>query len=86
MKYTHRAVHVPAGIAEAKVRAGFMLIPESGASSVMYVATSRPEQSPVRAAARLLETVSTTSINMKEIAISAPRATRGPADPGTVTA
>ena len=34
---------------EPKVRAGFMLIPESGASKVMKVATSTPAQRPVYA-------------------------------------
>src|SRR5581483_2276744 len=86
VKYTHTAVHVRADTAEASVRAGFMLMPDRGASRVMYVATSRPAQSPVRAAIRLLETVSTTSISTNEMAISAPKATRGPPGPGTVTA
>ncbi len=63
-----------------------MLMPDRGASRVMYVATSRPAQTPVRGAIRLLETVSTTSISTNEMAISAPRATRGPSGPGTVTA
>lgn len=86
VKYTQSAVQARAGNAEASVRAGFMLMPESGDSSVMNVATSTPEQSPVRAAARLLDTTSTTSISTKEMTISAPKATRGPAGPGTVTA
>ena len=35
VKYTHNAVQIPLGSAEAKVRAGFMLMPENGASNVM---------------------------------------------------
>lgn len=33
VKYIHNAVHSRAGTAEARVRAGFMLMPESGAST-----------------------------------------------------
>jgi hypothetical protein len=35
VKYTQSAVHVRAATAEASVRAGFMLMPDSGASSMM---------------------------------------------------
>jgi hypothetical protein len=34
-KYTQMAVHMPAGSAEPIVRAGFMLMPESGDSMLM---------------------------------------------------
>ena len=47
MKWTHSAVQLPAASAEPRLRAGFMLIPESGDSTRMYVATSSPPSTPV---------------------------------------
>jgi hypothetical protein len=47
VKYSHAPVHTCAGSADATVRAGFMLMPDTGASNVMYSATSVPAKSPV---------------------------------------
>jgi hypothetical protein len=61
-----------------------MLIPEIGASKVMYVATSIPAKTPVYLAMFLVFDASkTVSIKINEIAASAMNAT-GTFDPGTV--
>ena len=64
-----------------------MLMPESGASMVMNVATSRPANTPVnRAAFAWLDAVSTTVMRTQEITASATKATAAPPMPGRVTA
>jgi hypothetical protein len=63
-----------------------MLIPDTGASRVMYVATRMPAQSPVkRFRTRLFDTRSTTDMRIKAISTSATNATPAPNLPGTVT-
>src|SRR4051812_9676262 len=76
---------MPDGSADAIVRAGFMLIPEKGDSTVMNSATSAPATQGVkRAVRRELETFKTIVTRRNEMASSAPKATHGPAVPGTV--
>ena len=71
--------------AEPTVRAGFMLIPESGDSILMKVATREPAiQGVYRVNLRELETFKTIATNKKEIVNSAANATHGPSGPGTV--
>ena len=77
---------MPDGNAEPIVRAGFMLIPESGDSILMKMATRKPAtQGVYRVDLRELETVKTIAINKKEIVNSAAKATHAPPGPGTVT-
>src|SRR6516225_1045328 len=77
--------HKPPGTAEAKERAGFMLIPEIGASKVMKRNTSAPANRPVYLASLCrFVTKSTVDINPKEITVSAAKAGHGPAGPGVV--
>lgn len=87
VKYTQIAVQSRACSAEATVRAGFRLVPESGASKVMNVATSSPEITPVNRAIRRdpLEKRRTTSIKTKVIENSATNAAPEPNGPGSVT-
>jgi hypothetical protein len=67
------------------VRAGFMLIPDSGASSVMNAATSTPAAMPVSRASRsAFDITRTVSIITNEIAVSAPKAHADPGGPGIV--
>ena len=47
-KYIHRLDQKPGHTADAKLRAGFMLMPEKGASSEMYKQTRDPAISPVK--------------------------------------
>ena len=78
-------VHTPLGRADATVRAGLMLMPESGASKVMYRKTSVPANNPVkRASFGVLVRNSTISIMPQAIAASAMNATPTPTWPGTV--
>src|SRR5262249_819045 len=84
-KYTQIAAHMPDGKAEARVRAGFMLIPESGDSMLIKVATRKPATQGVnRVSLRELETFKTMAISRKEIVNSAAKAIHGPPGPGTV--
>src|SRR5947199_10346509 len=76
---------MPDGSADAIVRAGFMLMPESGDSILMNSATSAPATHGVkRAVRREFETFKTIVTKRNEMANSAPKATHGPAVPGTV--
>ncbi len=69
------------------MRAGFILIPENGASSVMQIATRTPANRPVkRAMLKVLDTVNITDIRIKEIINSDRNAIPAPFMPGTVTA
>src|SRR5215468_3199375 len=78
-KYTQIAVQIPDGSAEPTVRAGFMLIPESGDSTLMKVATRKPATHGVnRVNLPELETFKTIEIRRNEIVNSAPNATHGP--------
>ena len=62
-----------------------MLIPESGASRTIHVATRAPAQSPVKRASRaVFETVRTTDMSANEIRASAAKAATAPHTPGTV--
>lgn len=62
-----------------------MLIPETGASTLMYVATSAPAKSPVRRSSRrAFELINTTDMRMKEMTSSATKAAAAPDAPGTV--
>ena len=84
-KYTQIAVHMPDARAEPTVRAGFMLIPDSGDSTLIKVATKKPATQGVnRVKLRELETFKITAISRKEIVNSAAKATHGPPGPGTV--
>src|SRR5215469_11791136 len=84
-RYTHTAVQIPEENAEPTVRAGFMLIPDSGDSTLMKVATRKPATQGVnRVNLREFETPKTTEISRNEMANSAAKATHGPAAPGTV--
>src|SRR5471030_498299 len=47
VKYSQASVQTPDGSADATVRAGFMLMPENGASNVTKAAISRPQIRPV---------------------------------------
>src|SRR5262249_24051736 len=79
------AVQIPEENAEPTVRAGFMLMPESGDSTLMKVATRKPATQGVnRVSLREFETFKTTEINRNEIVNSAAKATHGPPAPGTV--
>src|SRR6516165_9057152 len=79
------AVQMPAENAEPTVRAGFILMPESGDSKLMKVATRNPAIQGVNRASLLeLDTFNTTETSRKEIANSARKATHGPPGPGTV--
>ena len=73
-------------MADAKLRAGLRLIPDSGASRVMETATSAPARSPVRGASRgrRAVVVRTIVIITKAIASSARNATDIPRGPGSV--
>ena len=67
------------------VRAGFMLMPDSGASKVMYGRDEHAGERPVKRASRgVLELCRTIDIMPNEIAGSAAKATSEPARPGTV--
>ncbi len=71
--------------AEARLRAGFMLIPEIGASTVMQAATRAPAKRPVRRARRaVFDARSTTLMSAKLMTHSATNATDVPAGPGIV--
>ena len=84
---TQRSRHKPAGWADAKERAGFMLMPDSGASTVMYSATRAPANHPVKRARRgMFETRRITAIRIAEMMNSAMNAPAGPRKPGTVAA
>ena len=84
-KYTHTALQIPDESAEPTVRAGFMLIPESGDSTLMKLATRKPATQGVnRVNLREFETRKTTEISRKEMVNSAAKATHGPPGPGTV--
>src|SRR3954449_4243777 len=75
----------PLGSAEATLRAGFRLIPETGASIVIYSATSTPAHTPVQRRSREdALAVSTVVIRTKAIAISAAKAAGSPQLPGSV--
>ena len=64
-----------------------MLMPESGASIEMNVATNIPAIRGVQRVSRFeFENVRTVMIIRKEIRNSAPNATHGPFGPGIVTA
>src|SRR5581483_5603443 len=83
-KYTQIAVQIPEGNAEPTVRAGFMLMPERGDSTLMKAATRKPATHGVdRVNLRELATFKTTVISRNEIANSAAKATQGPPAPGT---
>ena len=85
-KYSHSASNTPAGRADPRLRAGFMLIPESGDSSEMKVATRQAANTPVNGASRgRLVLASTTLIIRNEMASSAAKAIPTPAGPGRVT-
>jgi hypothetical protein len=73
--------------AEPSVRAGFVLIPDSGHSKVQYIAISAPAKYGVyRATFLRLDTNRTVIIRIKEIVISATKAAALPYLPGIVTA
>jgi hypothetical protein len=72
MKYIHQLSQVFATAAEANVRAGFMLIPEIGASRDIYVATRNPAKNGVKLASFLEFVVTKTIVIIrKEMANSA---------------
>src|SRR5207249_8839251 len=82
-----RAFQIRPEKAEAKVRAGFMLMPESGASRLMYKATKTPAKIPVRRVQRgEFEALRTTVIRRNEMISSATNAIPGPREPGSVAA
>lgn len=69
------------------MRVGFILIPERGASNVIYIATRAPANRPVnRAMLRVLDTANITDIRTKEIINSATKAILAPPMLGVVTA
>src|SRR5262245_30028966 len=68
-----------AASADPNERAGFMLMPEIGASSVMYAATRAPQRNGVQRESRAwFDATSTTDIMRNEIANSAAHATTVP--------
>ena len=72
--------------ADPNVRAGFMLIPDRGASTVMNAATSAPANSGVKRLRRCeFEVQRMVPISNIEMANSARKATHKPAGPGVVT-
>ena len=73
--------------AEASVRAGFMLIPDNGASKVMNRATSVPAATPVKRAigAGAFDTVSTTLMSTNAMSASERNAAGTPPGIGFVT-
>src|SRR4051794_16782821 len=76
---------MPEGRADAKLRAGFMLMPESGDSKVMNDETRQPAtQGVIRAQRREFATRRTIETSRKEIVNSAASAIHGPLGPGTV--
>jgi hypothetical protein len=76
---------MPDGNADPNERAGFILMPEIGASNVMYVATSKLAHAPVYRDMRgRFETCSTTIIIPLAITNSARKARNGPRGPGVV--
>src|ERR1700750_688862 len=83
--YTQNVSQLPAPQAEPKDRAGFMLIPEIGASMLMYVATSTPTARPVKRAQREPESTTTMNIRAAEMRTSAASAGPTPQRPGRVT-
>src|SRR5215467_15046940 len=84
-KYTQSEVQIPEGNAEPTVRAGFILMPESGDSTLMKAATRKPATQGVnRVSLREFETFKTIEISRNEMANSAAKATHGPPGPGTV--
>ena len=69
------------------MRAGFRLIPESGASTMMKVATSAAAHSPVnRLRPGRFETIRMTVIRISVMRASAANATPRPPGPGAVAA
>ncbi len=83
--YNQNPVHNPAGRADAKDLAGFMLNPEYGDSTMMYVATSNPAKTPVNEASPcVFVEYRTISMRKKEITNSAKNATATPSAPGMV--
>ena len=86
IRYTHSAVHCAAARSAANVRAGFMLVPESGDSSVMNTATSAATSAPVCAANRWLDiAVRIVVMSRNEMMNSAANAADTPGAPGIVT-
>src|SRR5262245_27740079 len=76
---------MPEENAEPTVRAGFILIPETGDSTLMKVATKMPATHGVnRVKRRELDRFKTIETNRNEIVNSATKATHGPSAPGTV--
>jgi hypothetical protein len=86
-RYNQICCHINPGIAEARVRAGFMLVPERGASMMMRRLTSVPIARAVKGLRRAVE-MKTKIVAMRrnEINVSAMNAISAPAGPGTVTA
>src|SRR5258708_5786774 len=85
-RYTQSAVQLPAERAGPKVRAGFMLAPDSGASNVRNAAARAPVKRGVRRCTLFVfETMRTPNIIKAEIANSPPNAISGPRVPGAVT-
>src|SRR5215469_12396737 len=86
-RYIQKCCQVMPGAAEANVRAGFMLIPESGDSTLIKRATRQPAASPVKRVKRGEEEhVRTVAMSPNEIIVSATKATATPFGPGTVMA
>lgn len=81
------ALHWPEGMAEATVRAGFILIPEKGASKAMKRVSRSAAQAGIHGRSRAdAETVRAVAIKSAEMKSSPQKAAWAPGVPGTVTA